>query len=166
MLDISWEMCYMNKIQMALWKLVNPVTIITANHEGKLSGFIGTWVTQASFAPPLIMAAINPRHYTYELVKASGSFAVNVLKSDQATLVDSFGKRSGKTVDKFENIEYEFGITSSPILNDCVAYFDCQVVWEKEAGDHHIVIGSIVDANIKAGGETLVESPSMYKTHS
>ena len=166
MLDVSWEMCYMDKIQMALWKLVNPVTIITASHEGKLSGFIGTWVTQASFAPPLIMAAINPRHYTYELVKASGSFAVNVLKSNQATLVDSFGKRSGKTVDKFENIEYELGITSSPILNDCVAYFDCQVVWEKEAGDHHIVIGSIVDADIKAGGETLVESLSMYKTHS
>jgi len=156
----------MNKIQKALWKLVHPVTIITANHEGKLSGFIGTWVTQVSFSPPLVMAAINSRHYTYELVKASGSFAVNVLKSDQAILVDSFGKKSGKTVDKFENIEYKLGITSSPILVDCVAYFDCQIVWEKEAGDHHIVIGSIVDANIESGGETLLESPSMYKTHS
>jgi len=153
----------MNKIQKALSKLVHPVTIITANHEGKLSGFIGTWVTQVSFSPPLVMAAINSRHYTYELVKASGSFAVNVLKSDQAILVDSFGKRSGKTVDKFENIEYKLGITSSPILVDCVAYFDCQIVWEKEAGDHHIVIGSIVDADIKSGGEALVESPSMYK---
>ncbi len=156
-------MSNMNKIQKALSKLVHPVTIITANHEGKLSGFIGTWVTQVSFSPPLFMAAINSRHYTYELVKASGSFAVNVLKSDQAILVDSFGKRSGKTVDKFENIEYKLGITSSPILVDCVAYFDCQIVWEKEAGDHHIVIGSIVDADIKSGGEALVESPSMYK---
>jgi flavin reductase (DIM6/NTAB) family NADH-FMN oxidoreductase RutF len=156
----------MNEIQKALWKLVHPVTIITANHAGKLSGFIGTWVTQVSFSPPLIMAAINSRHYTYELVKASGAFAVNVLKCDQATLVDLFGKRSGKTVDKFENIEYKLGLTSSPILDDCVAYFDCQIVWEKEAGDHHIVIGSIVDADIKSGGETLLESPSMYKTHS
>jgi flavin reductase (DIM6/NTAB) family NADH-FMN oxidoreductase RutF len=155
----------MNKIQNVLFKLVNPVTIITANHKGKSSGFIGTWVTQVSFAPPLIMAAVNPRHYTYELVKSSGAFAVNILGSDQVTLVDSFGKRSGKTVNKFENIEYEFGITNSPILRNCVAYFDCRVVWEREAGDHQIVIGSIVDANIRSGAEALIESPSMYKTH-
>jgi flavin reductase (DIM6/NTAB) family NADH-FMN oxidoreductase RutF len=155
----------MNKIQKVLWKLVNPVTIVTAYHKGKSSGFIGTWVTQVSFSPPLIMAAINSRHYTYELVKSSGAFAVNILGSDQVTLVDLFGKRSGKTINKFENIEHESGMTNSPILRSCVAYFDCRVVWEKEAGDHHIVIGSIVDANIRSGGEALIESPSMYKTH-
>ncbi len=155
----------MNKIQKVFWKLVNPVTIITANHKGKSSGFICTWVTQVSFSPPLIMAAVNPRHYTYELIKSNNAFAVNILGSNQSTLVDLFGKRSGETVNKFENIEYESGMTNSPILSECVAYFDCRVVWEKEAGDHHIVIGSIVNANIRSGGETLIESPSMYKTH-
>jgi flavin reductase (DIM6/NTAB) family NADH-FMN oxidoreductase RutF len=151
-----------NVIQTVLWKLINPIAIITASYDGSLSGFIASWITQASFVPPLVLVAVNPLHFTYELIKNSNSFAINILRTDQAELVDLFGKSSGGKVDKFAETMYELGSTGSPLLKDCLAFLDCSVVWSKEAGDHIVVIGRIVDAGFASDGDTLRETRSMY----
>jgi flavin reductase (DIM6/NTAB) family NADH-FMN oxidoreductase RutF len=152
----------MNVIQTALWKLINPIAIITASYDGQVSGFIASWITQVSFVPPLVMVAMNPLHYTYDLVTNSNAFAINILRADQAELVDLFGKNSGSKVDKFAKTLYELGITGSPIIKDCLAFIDCNIMWSKEAGDHIVVVGSIVDAEIVSNGYTLQEARSMY----
>jgi len=156
----------MNVIQTALWKLINPIAIITARNNGHVSGFIASWITQVSFVPPLVMVAMNPLHYTYELVKNSNAFAINILRADQAGLVDLFGKSSGRKVEKFAETLFELGSTGSPILKDCLAFMDCSVKWSKEAGDHIVVVGSIVDAGIISDGDTLQEARSMYMKRS
>ena len=152
----------MNVIQNALWKLTNPIAIIAACYDGQVSGFIASWITQVSFVPPLVMVAMNPLHYTYDLVTNSNAFVINILKADQAELVDLFGKSSGRKVDKFAETLYELGSTGSPILKDCLAFVDCSVMWSKEAGDHVVVVGSTVDADIVSDGDTLQEARSMY----
>jgi flavin reductase (DIM6/NTAB) family NADH-FMN oxidoreductase RutF len=156
----------MNIIQTALWKLINPIAIITARYNGHVSGFIASWITQVSFVPPLVMVAMNPLHYTYELVTNSNAFAINILRADQAGLVDLFGKSSGRKVEKFAETLFELGNTGSPILKDCLAFMDCSVKWSKEAGDHIVVVGSIVDAGIISDGDTLQEARSMYTKRS
>lgn len=152
----------MNIIQTALWKLINPIAIITACYNGQVNGFIASWITQVSFVPPLVMVAMNPLHCTCDLVTNSNAFAINILRADQAELVDLFGKSSGRKVDKFAETLYELGSTGSPILKDCLAFIDCSVKWSKEAGDHIVVVGSIVEANIVSDGDTLPEARSMY----
>jgi len=152
----------MNVVQNALWKLINPIGIVTAHYNGKTSGFIASWITQVSFNPPLVMVAVNPLHYTYELITRSKAFAINILRTDQADLVDLFGKSSGSRVDKLASTAYELGRTGSPLLQDCLAFVDCDVVWSKEAGDHIIVIGGVADVGIVSDGETLKEVRSMY----
>lgn len=152
----------MNVIQSALWKLINPIAIVTARFDGKTGGFIASWITQVSFVPPLVMIAVNPLHYTYELIASSNAFAINVLRTNQAELVDLFGKTSSGKVDKFVQAPWEIGRTGSPLLEDCLAFIDCNVVWSKEAGDHVVIVGSIADAGIRSEGETLREVRSMY----
>jgi flavin reductase (DIM6/NTAB) family NADH-FMN oxidoreductase RutF len=152
----------MNVIQSALWKLINPIAVVTARFDGKTGGFIASWITQASFVPPLVMIAVNPLHYTYELIASSNAFAVNVLRTDQAELVDLFGKTSSGKVDKFAQAPCEIGRTGSPIMKDCLAFIDCTVLWRREAGDHVVVVGSIADAGVRSEGETLREARSMY----
>jgi flavin reductase (DIM6/NTAB) family NADH-FMN oxidoreductase RutF len=152
----------MNVIQTALWKLINPIAVITASYNGHVSGFIASWITQVSFVPPLVMVAMNPLHYTYDLVKDSNAFAINILRADQAELVDLFGKSSGRTVNKFDEKLYELGSTGSPLLKDCLAFVDCSVKWSKEAGDHIVVVGGIIDAATVSDGDTLQEVRSMY----
>jgi flavin reductase (DIM6/NTAB) family NADH-FMN oxidoreductase RutF len=98
----------------------------------------------------------------YELITNSNAFAINVLRTDQAELVDLFGKSSGRKVDKFVEEAYEPGRTGSPLLKDCLAFIECNVAWSREAGDHVVVVGSIVDARVTSDGETLQEARSMY----
>ncbi|MGA7076712.1 MAG: flavin reductase family protein [Halobacteriota archaeon] len=154
----------MNIVQTALWKLINPIAIVTARYNENVSGFIASWITQVSFVPPLVMVAMNPLHYTYELITNSNAFAINVLRTDQAELVDLFGKSSGRKVDKFVETAYEPGRTGSPLLKDSLAFIECNVAWSREAGDHVVVVGSIVDARVTSDGETLQEARSMYTT--
>lgn len=156
----------MSTAQHVLWKLVNPIAIVTGCYEGTVSGFIASWITQVSFVPPLVMVAINPLHYTYDLIARSNVFAINLLRTDQAGLVDWFGKRSGKSVDKLSVEVYELGKTGVPLLKDCLASIECTVMWMKEAGDHVIVVGRIVNAEAKSDGQTLQETRSMYTTSS
>lgn len=152
----------MNVVQTVLWKLINPIAIVTARGAGNVSGFVASWITQVSFVPPLIMVAVNPLHYTYELIIKSNAFAVNVLRTDQAELVDVFGKSSGRKVAKFASAAYDQRSTGSPILKDCLAFIDCNVMWTKEAGGHVLVVGSVASAAITSAGETLQETRSMY----
>ncbi|MGB9371289.1 MAG: flavin reductase family protein [Halobacteriota archaeon] len=152
----------MNVVQTVLWKLINPIAIVTARCADNTSGFVASWITQVSFVPPLIMVAVNPLHYTYELIVKSNAFAVNILRTDQAELVDVFGKSSGRKVVKFASAAYDLGSTGSPILKDCLAFVDCTVMWTREAGDHVLVVGSVANAAITSDGETLQEARSMY----
>ncbi len=135
---------------------------MTSSYEGAVSGFIASWITQVSFVPPLVMVAINPLHYSYGLVVRSNAFAINLLRTDQIALVDWFGKRSGKSIDKLLATAYELGTTGVPVLKDCLASIECTIMWTKEAGDHVIVVGRIVDAGIKSEGQPLQETRSMY----
>jgi len=152
----------MNVVQAVLWKLINPIAIVTSRYAGNASGFIASWITQVSFVPSLIMVAVNPLHYTYELIVNSNAFAINILRTDQAELVEVFGKSSGRNVEKFASTEYDLGKTGSPILKDCLAFVDCDVVWTRAAGDHVLVVGSVASAAINSEGETLQEARSMY----
>ncbi len=152
----------MSTTQHALWKLTNPIAIVTGSYDGTVSGFIASWITQVSFVPPLVMVAINPLHYSYSLIARSNAFAINVLRADQVDLVDQFGKRSGKAVDKLAATAYELGTTGVPLLKDCLASIECTVLWMKEAGDHMIVVGNIVATDVKSEAQTLQETRSMY----
>ncbi len=152
----------MNTAQHALWKLTNPIAVVTCSYKAAASGFIASWITQVSFVPPLVMVAVNPLHYTYELIMHSNAFAINILRTDQVELVDWFGKRSGKSTDKLSATAYEPGVTGAPLLKDCLASIECTVVWTKEAGDHVMVVGEIINAETKSEGQTLQEARSMY----
>ena len=49
---------------------------------------------------------------------------------------------------KFSGIEWTRGKTGSPIIKDCIAWFDCEVVSSIEPGNHTVFIGEVVDAKM------------------
>ena len=69
-----------------------------------------------------------------------------------------FGLKTGRKTDKFERLDYETSVTGSPILKDCIAWLDCNVVSSHEAGDHTVFIGEVVSGGVKNEGA----SPLIY----
>jgi flavin reductase (DIM6/NTAB) family NADH-FMN oxidoreductase RutF len=110
--------------------------------------FTAAWVMQVSFDPLLLALSINPEHASYPLLHAGGGFTVNVLKQGQEDLARRFGTKSGRDEDKLAGIRWRPGRTGAPILEDGLAYFDCELSGEMGAGDHDLTLGRVVGGGL------------------
>jgi flavin reductase (DIM6/NTAB) family NADH-FMN oxidoreductase RutF len=73
---------------------------------------------------------------------------VNVLKQGQLELARRFGTRSGRSEDKLQGVRWKPGRTGVPILEEALAYFDCELTGRHRAGDHELVLGRVVDGKL------------------
>jgi flavin reductase (DIM6/NTAB) family NADH-FMN oxidoreductase RutF len=117
-------------------------------------GFTAAWVMQTSFDPLLLALSINSNNASYELLHTGGGFTVNVLKREQLELARLFGTRSGRNQDKLAGIRWRPGRTGAPILEQALAYFDCELSGRHRAGDHELVLGRVVEGKVLDPGAT------------
>ena len=141
-----------------LFSLWSPIVAIAAASGARKSALIASSATCASFGPPnpmRVTVQIIKLNYTYELVRESQAFAINLLSSDQMELVRSLGTLSGRVKDKLASIPHEAGVTGSPLLEEAVAYLDCRVVSAMDAGDRTVFLADVVDGRQLRKGELL-----------
>lgn len=101
---------------------------------------------QASFKPLMLALSINPAHFSYKLLIEGKIFSVNVLARERVDLAEYFGRPSGS--DKLAGVKWTRRETGAPILEDAIAYFECEYSHECNAGDHRIIIGHVVNGEI------------------
>ena len=145
-------------IDKAIRKVETGVSIITTKYDNKINGIAVAWLSRASMQPPMIMISIGKTRYSHGLIKQSRIFAVNVLGKEHIELGRHFGTQSGKDIDKFQDIEHEEKETGSPILKDAVAWLDCKVINECDAGDHTIFVGEVIDGDVISDEEPIIYS--------
>jgi flavin reductase (DIM6/NTAB) family NADH-FMN oxidoreductase RutF len=137
-----------NELSDLFHRITLGVYVVGVADGQRRDAFTAAWVMQASFNPLLLAVSINPDNASYELLHASGGFTVNVLKRGQLELARRFGTRSGRKEDKLAGIKSHPGRRGTPILDDALAYFDCEVVGRTRAGEHELVLGRVVDGKI------------------
>ncbi|MFA5779165.1 MAG: flavin reductase family protein [Elusimicrobiota bacterium] len=140
-----------NKISYGLY------VITSVAKDGRINGQIGNTVFQITSTPMRVAVGINKNNYTYELIKESGVFVINVLKQSQIDLVPVFGLKSGREVNKFENVKYHKSITGVPVLDEILSWMECRVVNELtvDCGTHNIFVADVVDGDVITSGEPL-----------
>jgi len=150
------------------------VYVIGASHKGRHDAFTASSVMQASFQPLLLAVSVNPDHASYPLIRMSRTFAISVLRKDQVDLARHFGTRSGRELDKLRDISWRSGRTGAPILDDAMAWFECELTAVMPAGDHRIVLGRVVDGQVTDASATpllyldtgnLDDSERLYREH-
>ncbi|QSO48896.1 flavin reductase family protein [Alicyclobacillus mengziensis] len=129
-----------------------------------VNAFTGNWVTQTSFAPPLVAIGAKKGTTSTDGIHDSGVFSVNVLETGQKDLAFSFFKPVSRVGNKFGDVEFYTQATGSPILKDALSWFECKVVHEYDGGDHVIFVGEVVDAGVHREGSpmTLSETGLFY----
>ena len=138
----------MSEIAELFHRLSYGVYVVGVAAGDRRDGFTAAWVMQASFDPLLLALSINSSNASYELLHAGGGFTVNVLKQGQLDLARRFGTRSGRNEDKLAGIRWRPGRSGAPILEQALAYFDCELAGRHRAGDHELVLGLVVDGKI------------------
>jgi flavin reductase (DIM6/NTAB) family NADH-FMN oxidoreductase RutF len=127
-------------------RLTQGVYVVGLAHGQARNAFTAAWVMQVSFDPLLLALSINPQHSSYALLKQGGAFSVNVLKKGQLDLAARFSQAA--RADKLASIAWTEGRTCAPLLQGCLAWFECRLVSEHPAGDHVLALGRVIDGRL------------------
>jgi flavin reductase (DIM6/NTAB) family NADH-FMN oxidoreductase RutF len=142
--------------KVALRKIPHGVYIVGTKQEAHLNAFTATWFTQVSFTPPLVALGVRRDSHSFTMIQQSGVFSVNLLGKDHKPLAERFVKPAAAGEDKLKDIRYRVGATGTPLLEDAIAYVECEVRELANAqGDHALVIGEVVEAGVRQDGPAL-----------
>lgn len=117
--------------------------------DGRVAAATVNWVTQASFAPPLVAVGVKADSGAHGIIKESGSFALNVLGKQQQGQAFAFFKSLEREGNSIGNESFRSGATGAPILDSTPAFFECKLVDTVEKGDHSIFVGEVVEAGVR-----------------
>jgi len=109
--------------------------------------------TSVSLEPALVAFCVGVRSSSWPRLRGAGAFCINILGEEQEMLSRTF---AGHGTDRFAGVGWKPAPSGSPVLAGVVAWIDCEVHAEHEAGDHVIVVGRVVDLELAAEGRPLV----------
>lgn len=130
------------------------VCVVTAvDDQGVPVGMVVGSFTSVSLNPPLVAFFPDKRSTSWPRIAAAGKFCVNVLGSDQEALCRQFASSGA---DKFAGVSHRTSANGSPILDGVVAWIDCSLHAVHEAGDHHIVLGEVLELETESANRPLL----------
>lgn len=132
--------------------LPTGVTVIAAHGAGGPIGMAANSVTSVSLEPPLILFCPAKSSSTWPDIRQARSFCVSVMAGHHEWVTRQF---AAKDVDRFANVEYAHRPTG-PGLCDAVAWIECAMQDEHDAGDHTIVVARVVAIEAASDVEPLV----------
>lgn len=134
--------------------ILNPVPavlITSKNREGKVNIFTVGWVGTACTRPPMVTVAIRPERLSYEYIKESKEFVINLPNTSMTKVVDYCGVVSGKKEDKIEklnlNLENSTEV-SVPGLADCPVNIECRLKSITPLGSHDLFLAEVVSVSV------------------
>ncbi|CAN7436049.1 flavin reductase [Variovorax sp. LjRoot130] len=118
------------------------VAIITTRAaDGRPAGLTCNSFSSVSLEPPLVLFSLRKASSLLGAFAEADAFAINILSERQDALSSRFA--SSKIADKFEGVAWRSGPLGMPIIEDCLASFECSVHARHEAGDHDVFIGEV-----------------------
>ncbi len=143
-----------NELRRIMGHFATGVTIITSvRSSGELHGLTANAFTSVSLVPPLLLICVDKKAESYPCFTETKVFTVNVLAGDQEALSRKFAVSGGS---KFEGVSYRLGANGAPILDGTLAYIECTVSQEVDAGDHTVYLGEIQQAETPHEGKPLL----------
>jgi len=130
----------------SLFKLSYGMCIVSSKKNGRFNGCIVNTVFQIVPEPPIVAVSINRECLTHEYIDDSKVFTVSILSQEAPMpFIGRFGFRSGRDIDKFEQVSYKIGQTGVPIILDNTAGFlEAEVTESIDVVTHTVFIAKIV----------------------
>ena len=129
------------------------ITVITALLDGEPVGLAANSFTSVSLDPPLVLFCAAKSSTTWPSIQKAGVFCVNILSDTQEDVSRLF---AAKGADRFQALGYHSAATGAPVLHDALAYIDCRIEGEHDAGDHIIVVGRVLALELQHEGRPLL----------
>lgn len=151
-----------NAKKTALRMIPYGLYVLTAESPAGTGAATVNWVTQASFAPPLVAVGVKADSGIHAIIKESNTFALNVLGKGQQALAFTFFKPATREGSTISGEPFRAGTTGAPILSNAPAYVECRLVATVEKGDHSIFVGEVVEAGVAKPPEGRADDATLW----
>ncbi|MDJ0627343.1 MAG: flavin reductase family protein [Rhodobacter sp.] len=141
----------------ALGRFATGVCVITTGAAAGPLGITANSFASLSLEPPLVLWAPAKSSSRYKVFAEAVHFAIHVIAEDQEELCRRFALDGTA----FEGTDWDLGARQVPLLNHCLARFECTTVATHDGGDHCIVVAEVNRASWRPGAP-LVFSQGAY----
>jgi len=108
------------------------------------------WTGTICTDPAMTYISVRPERYSYELIKNTGEFVINLTTKELAYATDWCGVRSGAQYDKFKEMKLtkeKGNFVSCPMIKESPVSIECRVKEIKELGSHHMIVAEVLAVN-------------------
>lgn len=127
-----------------------PAVMVSSGTMQKPNVMTVAWTGILNTEPAMTYISVRPERYSYNLIKESGEFVINLTTEELAYATDYVGVRSGRNENKFETLNLSLEKSnhiSAPMIKECPVSLECKVTEVKELGSHHMFIAKILCIN-------------------
>lgn len=134
------------------WKAGNmlyplPVVMISCKRKDERPNIITVaWTGTICTNPAMVYISVRPERYSYDIIKESGEFVINIGNEELAKTIDYCGVKSGRNVDKFADMNLTEGVgkvVGAPLILECPINIECTVTEILPLGSHHMIIAKV-----------------------
>ena len=128
------------------------IIVTTINKKGEINAAPFSFTMPVSMNPPLIAFASVPTHDTYKNISEIDEFVINIPNEDILKELWITGEKFPQGVNELEKAnltQIPSKKISPPGIEECIAQIECKVHWIKNAGDHNIIVGEVLNVNIQ-----------------
>lgn len=139
------------------WKAGNmvyplPVVMVSCKEEGKPANIVTVaWTGTVCTNPAMVYISVRPERHSYDMIKNSGEFVINLTTKNLAFATDYCGVRSGRDVDKFKEMKLTplpASQVGAPLIGESPVNIECKVEQILPLGSHHMFLAKVVAVNI------------------
>ena len=146
-----------NKNGKELWKPGNmlypiPAVMVSCQREGEKPNIITVaWAGNVCSSPAMLSISVRKERYSYDILKETGEFVVNLTNRKLAYATDWCGVRSGKDYDKFKEMHLtplESRFVSAPGIAESPVNIECKVRNVLELGSHDMFVAEVMGVTV------------------
>lgn len=130
-----------------------PAVMVSCGRANEKPNIITVaWAGTVCSAPAMLSISVRPERYSYDIIKETGEFVVNLVTKDLVFATDYCGVKSGRDVDKFKEMKLTPLVSqkvSAPGIAESPVNIECKVVQELALGSHTMFVGEVVNVTVE-----------------
>ena len=150
------------------YRFITNVGLVTTNGTHGHNIMACEWTHHLSYKPALLGISLHPRHASFDNIKATKEFGINITTIHQSVLSSIAGKESGKVFNKIKIAEelgfkfYNAKQINTLMVQDASVNLECKLLQEIILGDHTLFVGEVLEGSFNSEEKPLAYHHGKY----
>jgi len=132
---------------LAIGKIPSGLFIIATENEGKIDGFLASFIQQVSMEPLLLTIAIKPGRPAYDSIMKGNTFTINIAGDHDKSYMKLFWKGYDENDNPFDKLDFARSKNNGIVMQQALTSIDCKLLSSSKPGDHELVIAQVLECH-------------------